>query len=94
MYGPFFCGSLASATAFKTSLLASAIDAVGPVIQWSDKGPFGSGSEAEMSREMSTLLKYLQSSKQFVIKHVYAMIPSTELKRKYRPYAIRILSAS
>ena len=66
MYGPFFCGSLASATAFKTSLLASAIDAVGPVIQWSDKGPFGSGSEAEMSREMSTLLKYLQSSKQFV----------------------------
>ena len=80
MYEPFFCGSLyiASATALKTSLLASAIDAVGPVIQWSDKGPFGSGSEAEMS----TLLKYLQSSKQFVLKHVYA-IPGTELKRKY-----------
>ena len=29
MYGPFFCGSLASATVFKTSLFASAIDAVG-----------------------------------------------------------------
>ena len=62
MYRSFFCGYLASATAFKTSLFASAINAVG---KWSDKGPFGSGSEAEMS----TLLKYLycskQSSKQF-----------------------------
>ena len=29
MYGRFFCGSLASATAFKTSLFASAIGAVG-----------------------------------------------------------------
>ena len=29
MYERFFCGSLASATAFKTSLFASAIDAVG-----------------------------------------------------------------
>ena len=62
------------------SLLASAIDAVGPVIQWSDKGPFGSGSDHEA--EMSTLSKYLQSSKQFVLKQVYA-IPGTELKRKY-----------
>ena len=32
MYGLFFCGFLASATAFKTSMLTSAIDAVGPVI--------------------------------------------------------------
>ena len=52
MYGPFFCGSLASATAFKTSLFPSAIDAVG---KWSDKGRFRSETEAEMS----TLLKYL-----------------------------------
>ena len=52
MYGPFFCGSLASSTAFRTSLFASAIDAVG---KWFDKGPFGSNSEAEMS----TLLKHL-----------------------------------
>ena len=54
MHGPFFCGSLASATALKTSLFASAIDAVG---KWSNKGrqPFGSGSEAEIS----ILLKYL-----------------------------------
>ena len=51
MYGPFFCGSLASATAFKTSLFASAINAVG---KWSDKELFRSGSDAEMS----TLLKY------------------------------------
>ena len=29
MYGRFFCGSLASATAFKTALFASAIGAVG-----------------------------------------------------------------
>ena len=29
IYEHFFCGSLASATAFKTSLLASAINAVG-----------------------------------------------------------------
>ena len=36
MYGPFFFGSLASSTAFKTSLCASAIDAVG---KWSGKGP-------------------------------------------------------
>ena len=28
MYGPFFCGSLASATAFKTFLFASAINTV------------------------------------------------------------------
>ena len=32
-------GSLASATAFETSMFASAIDTVGT---WSDKGPFGS----------------------------------------------------
>ena len=50
MYGHFFCGSLTSATSFKTSLFATAIDG-----EWSDKGPFRSGSEAEMS----TLLKYL-----------------------------------
>ena len=41
MYGPF---SLASATAFNTSLLASTING-----KWSDKGPFGSGSEAELN---------------------------------------------
>ena len=52
MHGPFFCGSLASATVFKTSLFTFAINAVG---KWSDKGPFRSGSEAEML----TLLKYL-----------------------------------
>ena len=33
MYGHFFCGSLASATAFKTSLFASAIGALGRDIQ-------------------------------------------------------------
>ena len=43
---------LASATAFKTSLFAYTINAVG---KWTNKGPFRSGSEAEMS----TLLKYL-----------------------------------
>ena len=45
MYGTFFSGSLASATAFKT-LFASAINAVGN--KWY-KGPFRSDSEAEMS---------------------------------------------
>ena len=50
MYGPF---SLASATAFKTSLFASAIDG-----EWSDKGPFGSGSEAELNvHSLEVLIK-------------------------------------
>ena len=59
VYGHFFCGSLASATAFKTSLFASAISAVGiySYSYWlsgltkadrlSDQVP--TGSEAEMS---------------------------------------------
>ena len=54
MYRPFFGGSLASATAFKTSLFASAIDAVG---KWSDKGPFGSGSKSEIIFPLEVLVK-------------------------------------
>ena len=45
-----FCGPLASATAFKTSLFASAIDAVGIasyVAKWSGQGPFGSGTDRQ-----------------------------------------------
>ena len=49
IYGRFFCGFLASATAFKTSLLpqSALYVALATGYKWSDKGPFGSGTDRQ-----------------------------------------------